>query len=444
MTFKKLSFFALLTALGMFARAQEKKTITLNEAIELGTKNSKQLKISQAKIDEATAQLRQAMDRKLPDASVTGSYVRLNSANISLKSKNNNNGGSGNGNEQPNVSQAAYGLLNISWPLYSGGRIRYGIESSEFLRKATTLDAAYDKDEIIQLTIESFANLFKAKSTVRLYKENLAQSQERVRELSNMEKNGLLPRNDLLKAQLQSSNIELNLLDAENNAQLANVNMNLLLGLPVSTDIVLDTSGIVRRDDDRALDDYLKAALANRKDLQAADLRRKAAESAIKSVKAELLPSVKLTGGYIAADVPHLLTVTNALNIGVGVNYSLGSLWKTKAKVKEANARFAQISIAQDALDDQITMQVNKNYFTLISNRKKIEVYAQAVEQASENYRIVKNKFDNSLATTTDLLEADVALLQAVLSHTLARADAFVAYHRLLQSTGTLSTEFIK
>ena len=60
-------------------------------------------------------------------------------------------------------------------------------------------------------------------------------------------------------------------------------------------------------------------------------------------------------------------------------------------------------------------------------------------EQARENYRIVKNKFDNSLATTTELLEADVAQLQATLSYTLARADAFVAYNKLLQTAGLLN-----
>jgi outer membrane protein TolC len=88
--------------------------------------------------------------------------------------------------------------------------------------------------------------------------------------------------------------------------------------------------------------------------------------------------------------------------------------------------------------------QVNKNYFDLLSSRKKIEVLRVSVQQAEENYRIVKNKFDNSLATTTDLLDADIAQLQARLSYTLSRADAFVAYHKLLQTSGLLSTELKK
>src|ERR1700704_2636432 len=86
--------------------AQEKKTLTLNEAIDLSIQNSKQLKNSQAKIEEATAALKEAVERKLPDAKVSGSYLRLSSGNFDLKTKSNNKGGNGNTNETPKFSKA--------------------------------------------------------------------------------------------------------------------------------------------------------------------------------------------------------------------------------------------------------------------------------------------------------------------------------------------------
>ncbi len=422
-------------------RAQEKKTLTLNEAIDLTIQNSKQLKISHAKIEEATAAVKEAMEKKLPDAKISGSYLRLNSANFDLKTKSNNGGGSG---EPPQVSQAMYGLLNVSLPIYSGGRIRYGIESSRFLEQAEKLDAENDKEAVIQNTIEAFANLFKAKTAVGLVKENLAQSRHREKDLGNMEASGLLARNDFLKAQLQTSNVELNLLDAENNLQLANINMDLMLGLPATTQLVPDTTGIERKMDSRQLDDYIQAALNSRKDMAAIDYRKKAAESGVKSVKSELYPGIALTGGYIAADVPNVFSVTNAMDIGIGISYNIGSLWKNKSKVKQAEAKVKQLILSESMTDDNIRLEVNKSYLALLSYRKKIEVYLKAVEQAQENYRIIKNKFDNSLATTTELIDADVAQLQARLSYTLARADAFVAYHRLLQTAGILSAELKK
>jgi outer membrane protein TolC len=424
--------------------AQQRKTLSLYEAIDLSLQNSKQLKINQAKIEEATAATREAIEKKLPDAKISGSYLRLNNANVDLKTKGNNNNGGGNTSEPPRISQALYGLLNLSLPIYTGGRIRYGIESAKFLEKATVLDAEDDKGEVIQNTIEAFANLFKAKTAVRLVAENLADAQQRTKELSGMEKNGLLARNDLLRAQLRESNLELNLSDAENNSQLANVNMNLLLGIPTSTELVLDTTGIERKEDNRVLEDYLKAAITNRKDIAALDLRKKSAESGVKSAKSELYPNLAVTGGYIAADVPNVLTITNAVNIGVGVSYNIGSLWKNKSKVQQAEARVKQLTIAESQMDDNVQLEVNKSYLDLLSNKKKIDVSAKAVEQAEENYRIVKNKFDNSLATTADVLDADLFQLQARLNYVLSRADAFVAYHKLLQTSGLISTELKK
>jgi outer membrane protein len=171
-------------------------------------------------------------------------------------------------------------------------------------------------------------------------------------------------------------------------------------------------------------------------------LRKKAAESGVKVTKSELYPNLQLTGGYIAADIPDVFTVTNAVNVGAGISYNIASLWKTKAKVKQADARVKQMVEDQALLNDNIRLQVNKTYLTLLSNRKKIDVYAKAVTQAQENYRIVKNKFDNNLATTADLLDADIAQLQARLSYTLSRADAFVAYNKLLQAAGISITDF--
>jgi outer membrane protein TolC len=425
---------------GWDLRAQEKKQLTLRESIELGVKSSKQLKINFEKIEEATAVLKEAEDKRLPDASVSGAYMRILASKFDLKSNNNNSGGSSN-SQPPTVSQAVYGIANVSLPIYTGGRIKFGIESARYLEQAAKLDAENNKDEVIQNTIEAFANLFKAKNAVKLMQENLQQSQQREKDFTNLEKNGLLARNDLLKAQLQTSGVELNLLDAQNNLQLANIYMDMMLGLPTTTELELDTTGIEKKDDNRTLEDYLQAAVTNRKDIEAVDYRKKAAIADVKVTEAQLYPNLQVTGGYIAADIPKFLTISNTINLGLGVSYNLGSLWKTKAKVQQAEAKAKEIALTEDMIGDELHRQVNKSYLTLLSSRKKIEVYAKAVEQADENYKIVKNKFDNSLATTTDLLEADVAQFQAKLSYTLARADAFVAYHKLLQTAGILSSE---
>jgi outer membrane protein TolC len=214
--------------------------------------------------------------------------------------------------------------------------------------------------------------------------------------------------------------------------------MNLMLGLDENTILVTDTDSFKPVTDAGNFEEWEANALANRKDIAALGMRSKAANAGVKAAKGEYYPSVALTGGYIAANIPNLLTITNAINAGIGLKYSPSSLWKAGAKVQQAKARLQQVETNRAILSDAVRLQTAQAYQALLSSNKKIEVYAKAQEQADENYRIVKNKYDNSLATTTDLLEADIAQLQAKLNYAFSKADAVVAYNKLLLSAGML------
>jgi outer membrane protein len=424
------------------AMAQRTKALSLNEAIDLSIKNSKQLKLANAKVDEAIATYHDVWNNHLPDVKASGSYLRVSNPTIDLKAKL---GSSSSGSDSSKssgsaikVNSAAYGMVTATLPVFSGFKIRYGAQSAKYLEQATKLDAENDREEVVQNTISAYSNMYKAMASVTLLKENLKQQQQRVTDFSNLEQNGLLARNDLMKAQLQESNVELSLLDAENNLKITYLNMDLMLGLPEDTDLTPDTTGFVYPSTPGSAIQWEQQAISNRKDMEALSYREKAASTAIKSAKADYYPGIALTGGYLAADIPNFITVTNAFNVGVGLQYNFATFWKTGAKVAEAKARLAQIEVNQEMLSDNIKLQINQAYQNYILSLNKIDVYAKAVAQANENYRITKNKYDNSLVTTTDLLEADVAQLQARLDYTFSKADALVAYKKLQQTAGTI------
>ena len=426
-------FFSLLM---MDANAQESKALTLNDAIALSIKNSKQLKLSKARIDEAVAATKEASEAKLPDASISGSYLRVTKPDLKLKTGGSDSAG---GFSSPTVKQALYGSANVSLPIYAGSKIKYGIESAKYLEQATRLDAENDKQEVVLNTIAAYINLYKANIAAKLVEENLEQSRKRDTDFINLEQNGLLARNDLLKAQLETSNFELSLVDAQNNIQLATVNMDLMLGLPETTTFSLDSSSISQPGDIKTITEYEQLATQSRSDVQALSYRQKSADAAIKIAKGDYYPSLALTGGYVAADIPGFLTVTNAVTFGVGVKYDIASLWKTKSKVQQAQARAQQVAVNEDILNDNIHLSINQAYQNYLSDIKKIEVNKKAAEQAAENYRISKNKYENSLLLLTDLLEADVSQLQAKLDLSISKADVVLAYYTLQQTAGLLN-----
>ncbi|MGN6194680.1 MAG: TolC family protein [Ginsengibacter sp.] len=437
--------FLVLNLFPLFAKTQDVKTLTLQQSIDLSLQNSHLLKASLAKNDEAAAVLRQAMDNRLPNASVSGTYMKLANPTIALKTKAFGGGGgadtTGNKTAFPKVNQAMYGIVNLSLPIYAGGKIKYGIESAKYLKEAATLDAENDKEAVILNTINAYVNLYKAAVTVNVVKENLNQSIQQDSVFSRLEQNGLLARNDLLKSELQTSNIELSLLDAQNNLKTATVNMNLMIGYPESTILQTDSTGFDTTISVKTIDEYEQLALQNRKDVQALSFRRKAASTGISLAKADLYPTIALTGGYIAADIPKLLTITNAVNIGAGIQYNIASLWKAKEKIAQAKSREKEIMENEAQLSDAVRLQVNRDFENVLLSQKKTEVYKKAVIQAEENYRITKNKYNNALVNTTELLDANVALLQSKINLAVAKADVLLAYSKLLETTGILSNK---
>lgn len=416
--------------------AQQTRKLTLQEAVQLSVANNKSLKVSDAKVDQAIAELSEAKLRQYPDLKVSGSYLRLNQPNVDLKVNLGSSTGGGEGTSQIKVDQLMYGMATASLPLFSGLRIRSGIESAKYLKKAAELDAQKDKDEVIQNTIAAYYNLYKAQAAVKLVNENLKQAQQRVKDFSNLEANGLMARNDLLKAELQESNVELTMVDAENNMKISNFNMNLMLGLDDKTELELDDSGLGRMYKIQSMEEWETQALSNRADYLALQQRQEATKAGVKAAKGEYYPSLALTGGYVAANIPNFLTVTNAVNVGVGLSYNVASLYKNGAKVKQAKAQENQLHWSALEMNDGIRMQIHRDYQNYLETLKKIEVYRKAVEQATENYRITKNKYDNALANTTDLLDADVAQLQAGINFEYAKADAEVAYNKLYETAG--------
>ncbi|MEO6733836.1 MAG: TolC family protein [Ferruginibacter sp.] len=413
--------------------AQEARKITIAEAIELSIKNSKLLQLSKAKISEAVAATREAKERRQPDASVSGSYLRLNNANVKMA-------GSDTGGKSPlSINQAIYGTATISYPVFSGYKIKYGIEAAQFLEKAATLDAEKDRQDVILNTTAAYVNLYKATVTAKLMEENIVQSKQRDLQFAGFERNGLMARNDILKSQLQTSQIELGLLDAQNAVQLAQVSMNLLLGLPESPQLVLDTAFLLEPIQVKTIKEYEQMAAQNSYDVKALNSRKKAAEAGIKIARGDYYPNVGIGGGYMAGYIPNLVTITNAFNVSVGVKYSLSSLWKTAAKVQQAKEREQQLEASEGMLLDDIRLGINKACHDYLFWLKKLEVLNKDVEQSAENYRISKNKYNNNLLTLTDLLEADIAQLRSKLNLATAKADVYVAYQTLLQKAGLLN-----
>ncbi|WP_025761493.1 TolC family protein [Dyadobacter tibetensis] len=430
----------LILAMPLLTKGQGVKRISLEESVGLALSHSKQLKISQANLDLAALQIRELRESQLPSLEASATYLRLNSPNVNLKLPQS---GTDSSNALGNMAlhQAMYGMVSTSVPIFAGFRFKYAIQSARFLERATELDILTDRESVILNVAQAYCNLYKASRAVVLVSENLKSEQERVKKFADREKNGLLARNDLMKVKLQESNIELALLDAQNELKITQVNFNLMLGLPTSTQLEVEELYFDQLPEVSPLSQWSEQALSHRKDLAANHQRQKAANSNVKVVRADMYPSVALTAGYVALGLPGLVTVPNAMNVGIGVRYNIASLWTNDSKVKKARVEEFQLRTVEGMITDQIESELTSAYYHYISSKQKIGVYEKAKQQAKENFRITNNKYDNSLVSTTELLDADVAQVQSQINYEMAKADAWFHYKKLQEAAGIINLD---
>lgn len=424
-------------------QAQEKKQLSLDEAINLAVTKSTEATLADTKVATSKFELDNAKNSQYPDFKVSGQYMRITDPNIKLRMSigGGSEEGEGSSSASPAVNQIMFAQASASMPLFSGFKIKNSIDASENLYQAQTFNAANTKEQLAMQAVVLYVNLYKAQESINLIKENLKSAEQRVKDFTAMEQNGLLARNDLLKSQLQVSNIQATLDDAI--AKEANINYQLvtLLKLPEATKITPNTAyfknagGITPSISE-------SEAIAQRNDLEALRWQEKASEANVKIAKGDYYPSIGLSAGYVALDIQNVVQVTNAMNFGVGVSYDLAGIFKNGKKVKAAQSRAEETKQQLAIQTDRVKVEIHESLENYNLSIKQNKSFTDAVEQSGENYRIVKDKYDNGLVDTNDLLEADVEQLRAKINETFSKADITQRYYKLLNASGKLTDSF--
>jgi outer membrane protein len=414
----------------------QNRTITLEEAIKLGLENSKVLKLSQSKIDQAVSQYEQAKDRSLPTGSASFGYNRAqipaNKLNVGQESI-----------ALPTSANAYLGTLSLNQVIFDGHKLKYARESTNLLTQVARLDAENDKDQIAYNIIDSYYNLYKVLQSKKVVEQNLSTVDAQIKQSQRFFEQGLVTKNDVLRFQLQRSNIELNGIDLENNRRIINYNMNILLGLPENTE--LNIAQITEADHGAAtLANYLDTAMANRPELRQLDLRTRVAETNIKSIQANTTPTLSASGsayyvGISGNPIPKSGNFITPISLGVTLGWNFGSLWTNKNKVTEARLQREEVIINKGITTDNVKNEVNQSYQNYRASLDRINLLQTSINQALENNRILESRYRSNISSATDRADAQTLLYQAQINLELAKADAGLAYYTLIKSTGKLN-----
>ncbi|WP_181307306.1 TolC family protein [Rufibacter sp. XAAS-G3-1] len=412
------------------------RVLTVEELFTLAEQNSQQLQVSRTGIEIAQQQREVAETQKRPTLNVaaTASYigdVRILDTDFS---------------EAQNVKMPHFGnsfSVQASQVVFKGGAINNSIQRAELNQEVASLSFARNRADIKLLLVARYVDLYRLERQRLVYQRNIELAQLRLKNIHNLYKQGMVTRNDLIRSELQITNLDMAVLEASNNLSIANQQLRQLVGLPANTQIVPDSSFLASQMESRDYTTYLDLALGNFPDIKTAQVNVDIARKNLEIAKTDRIPAITLQAGNslarpITTASPALDMYSRGWNAGVGINYNMSSLYNVRHSIALANTAVAQQQQVATLQRQNIENEVNSAFIKHNEARQRSVSFTQSIRLADENYRIVEKKYYGSLALIVDVLDATNAKLEAELQKANADANIFYTYYQLQRLAGNL------
>ncbi len=429
---------------GIAASASAQVPLTLQEALKVGLENSKTLKISELNAVSAKAKYHEVDANRWANLSFQGRYTRLSTIPPSLLTLPVTVPGFGNSFQ---ISQNVYNTYNleltVQQPLFTGFQLLNASKAARYNEKASRYDTKTDRANLEVQIATAYWTVYNAMQAEEFMKENLDRTRSHYQQAENMLAQGMLTQSDVLSAKVQVSSSQLTLLNAENNLQLAEVALNNVLGVPLDTRY--EIKSVPRAGDTTvpAIGQLLNDALNHRSELRSLKLKAQAAGAIAAGAWGAYLPQVSVVGDFYYQRPNQRIFPTqdafrSTLDASLVVSLPIWNWGQTQSKIDEATAQREQAQLAERQTADDVYLDVTQSYLNFKQAKDRIVVAQTTVKDAEESYRISDQKFKVGLVTNTDLMDAEVALLQAKLSYSQALTDLEIARINLEKATGQL------
>ena len=336
----------------------------------------------------------------------------------------------------PDVPDNLRTRVDLQWPIYTAGRTDALERAARAEADALGQDRAGAQADLKLEITRAYWSVVTARASVRVLDEAVSRMDAHLQDVRNRLNAGLVPPNDVLSTEAQRSRQQMVLIQARNLLESATADLRRVTGLPadapIEIDVALDTPPLPIA----APEPLIGEARNVRAERQALETRIQGAEQRRAAAEAGRLPALALTGGYDYARpnpriFPRAAEWRTSWDLGVNVNWSLWDGGRVNAEVAEASANRRALTERLREFDTTLVSEVRQRRLDLESALAAILSAEDGVRSATEAQRVVANRFAAGVATNTDVIDAQLVLMQAELDRTRAIADARLAAARL-------------
>ena len=411
--------------------------LTLDEAIRRGLETSQKIAEAVARGEAADAVAGQRHAATLPQLAALAGYTRTNHVDPFFVP--------GPGILPrviyPDVPDNYRTRLDLQWPIYTGGR-------SDALERAARIDATASADEIAaarsDLTLEisrAYWALVTATEALRVVEESVARVDAHLRDVRNQLAAGLVPPSDVFTVEAQESRQRMLAVQAGATRDIAEAELARLSGAAPGTALVAEAALEAPPAPAASLETLVASAREQRPERAALVKRVSAAGERGRAASAYTKPTVGVGGGvdYSSPNsrfFPREKAWRASWDASVNLTWPIFDGGRGRSELAEAAALGRATEARLADFDASLAVEVRQRRREIDASRAAIDAASDAVRSAAEARRVLGERFAAGVATSTDVLDAQVALLQAELDRTQAMANAHLADARMARALG--------
>ncbi len=412
--------------------------MTLEESISIALKNSLIIHMAKEGVTGAQAQKKEAFTGFLPKFSTTYSYTRLNEEPGFYFP--------GIPPTIPAMNMTTGTINNYNWviearqPLFAGGGILANYQAGKIGEEAAQVEETAKTQDVVQDVKIAYYNVLRTQRLLETAKQSVEMLKAHCDVAKNFFRVGLIPKNDMLQAEVELANGSQALVRAQNAVELAKSRLNTVLKrdllFPVNVVDVLDYKPFTQ-----SYQDCLDVARQNRSELKLSRLRADQAGKMVRVAASEYFPSLGLVGNYARfGDTPYVsgsdYKDMESWQVMAVASWNFWEWGKTKYRADAMKARENQAIDSSKEINDQIALEIKNAYLVLQEAESQIAVSQKVIEQAEENFRISEARYRERVARSTEVLDAQTLLTKAKSEYANALGDYHIQYARLQRAMG--------
>jgi outer membrane protein len=437
----RLLFFATLLCVAPAAHGQPlpQARLTLEDAIARGLANSRRLAELDARAQAAEFAISGRQSAERPLVALLGGYTRTNHVDEFAISAP----GRAPQIVYPDIPDNYRARIDLQWPIYTGGRGGALERAARAERSAIARDVDAARADLRLEITRAFWAIVTAGDTESVLRRAFDVTNAHVADVKAKLASGLIPPNDVSSAEAQASHQRLLALEAANQRAIAEADLRRLIGNETGPLALApptsEGTGATEPGERSGASEGRSASV--RSERLALEQRAQAAVERANAIAASARPQVSIGGGYdYARPNPRIFPRSGdwktSWDTSINVSWTLWDGGRRGAEQGETRALASALQARIEDFDRQAAFEIRARTLELASNREAVTAAADGIRAAAEAERVVGERYKAGVATSTDVLDAQVARLRAELDRARAVAGVRLAEARLERALG--------